>query len=155
REGGDERQPGKRNSVGGRKRTLHTIIPAFMRKGDVTVGFGIMGGWNQSQAHAQFVANVVDFNMNVQMALESARFTKLTFEGCDVQMESRVPEAVRQELQRRGHVPATVGAFSGTMGNGEAVMHDAKRGVNFAGSDPRTDGAAIPEQPRVTALGGR
>jgi len=38
------------------------------------------------------------------------------------------------------------------MGNGEAVMHDAKRGVNFAGSDPRTDGAAIPEQPKVTPL---
>jgi len=37
------------------------------------------------------------------------------------------------------------------MGNGEAVMRDAKRGVNFAGSDPRTDGAAIPEQPPVTA----
>ncbi len=57
-----------------------------------------MGGWNQSQAHAQFVANVVDFGMNVQMALEAARFTKGTFDGCDVQMESRVPEAVRQEL---------------------------------------------------------
>ena len=60
------------------------------------IGFGIMGGWNQAQAHAQFVANVVDFNMNVQMALEAARFTKGTFDGCDVQMETRVAEAVRQ-----------------------------------------------------------
>ena len=41
------------------------------------------------------------------------------------------------------------------MGNGEAVMRDAKRGVNFAGSDPRTDGAAIPEQPVTPALGGQ
>ena len=65
-------------------------LPAFMRKGDTTIGFGIMGGWNQSQAHAQFIANVVDFNMNVQLALESARFTKGTFDGCDVQIESRV-----------------------------------------------------------------
>jgi gamma-glutamyltranspeptidase/glutathione hydrolase len=143
---------GKPNSLAGRKRPLHTIIPALMRKDDVTIGFGIMGGWNQSQAHAQFVANVVDFNMNVQMALESARFTKLTFEGCDVQIESRVAEAVRQELQRRGHVLTTVGAFAGTMGNGEAVMRDAKRGVNFGGSDPRTDGAAIPEQPQTPSL---
>jgi gamma-glutamyltranspeptidase/glutathione hydrolase len=38
------------------------------------------------------------------------------------------------------------------MGNGEAVMRDSKRGVNFAGSDPRTDGAAIPQQPPATAL---
>jgi len=90
--------------------------------------------------------------MNVQMALESARFTKTTFDGCDVQMESRVPDAIRQELMRRGHIITPVGTFSGSMGNGEAVMRDAKRGVNFAGSDPRTDGAAIPEQPVVTPL---
>ena len=141
--------PGKPNSLAGHKRPLHTIIPAFMRKGDLTVGFGIMGGWNQSQAHAQFVANVVDFGMNVQLALESARFTKGTFDGCDVQMESRVPEAIRSELARRGHVITAVGPFSTAMGNGEAVMRDAKRGVNFGASDPRTDGAAIPEQPVI------
>uniref|UniRef100_Q01ZL9 Glutathione hydrolase proenzyme n=1 Tax=Solibacter usitatus (strain Ellin6076) TaxID=234267 RepID=Q01ZL9_SOLUE len=149
---GFDMEPGKPNSLAGRKRPLHTIIPAFMRKGDVTVGFGIMGGWNQSQAHAQFVANVVDFGMNVQMALESARFTKGTFDGCDLQMESRVPEAVRQELARRGHVITPVGAFATAMGNGEAVMRDAKRGVNFGASDPRTDGAAIPQQPNVGTI---
>ena len=27
---------------------------------DTRIAFGIMGGWNQSQAHAQFVSNVVD-----------------------------------------------------------------------------------------------
>src|SRR4051794_15283761 len=151
---GFELEPGKPNSLAGRKRPLHTIIPAFMRKGDISIGFGIMGGWNQSQAHAQFVANVVDFGMNVQMALESARFTKGTFDGCDVQMESRIPESVREELRRRGHVLTPMGAFSGAMGNGEAVMRDARRGVNFGASDPRTDGAAIPEQPKVTALPG-
>jgi gamma-glutamyltranspeptidase/glutathione hydrolase len=67
-------------------------------------------------------------------------------------MESRVPEAVRQELARRGHEIETVGAFSGVMGNGEAVMRDAARGVNFGASDPRTDGAAIPEQPGLAAV---
>ena len=151
---GFDLEPGKPNSLAGRKRPLHTIIPAFMRKDELAVGFGIMGGWNQSQAHAQFVANVVDFGMNVQAAMESARFTKLTFEGCDVQIENRVAEAVRNELQRRGHVPTVVGAFAGAMGNGEAVMRDAKRGVNFGASDPRTDGAAIPEQPHAPALPG-
>jgi gamma-glutamyltranspeptidase/glutathione hydrolase len=149
---GFDLEPGKPNSLSGRKRPLHTIIPAFMRKEEMTVGFGIMGGWNQSQAHAQFVANVVDFGMNVQLALESARFTKGTFDGCDVQMESRVPEAVRAELARRGHVITPLGGFAGAMGNGEAVMRDAKRGVNFGASDPRTDGAAIPEQPVLPGL---
>jgi gamma-glutamyltranspeptidase / glutathione hydrolase len=35
----------------------------------------------------------------------------------------------------------------GVVGQGEAVMRDAKRNVNFAGSDPRCDGAAIPQSP--------
>ena len=48
------------------------------------IAFGIMGGWNQSQAHAQFVSNIVDHGMNIQAALEAPRFTKLTFEGLDV-----------------------------------------------------------------------
>jgi gamma-glutamyltranspeptidase/glutathione hydrolase len=79
--------PGHPNSLAGHKRPLHTIIPAFMEKGDIHIGFGIMGGWNQAQAHAQFVANIVDYGMNVQAALEQPRFTKETFDGCDVQME--------------------------------------------------------------------
>src|SRR6202023_3906025 len=43
--------PASPNALGGRKRPLHTIIPAFAQKGDTRLAFGIMGGWNQSQAH--------------------------------------------------------------------------------------------------------
>jgi gamma-glutamyltranspeptidase/glutathione hydrolase len=142
-----ELTPGKPNSLAGHKRPLHTIIPAFMEKGDIRIGFGIMGGWNQAQAHAQFVSDVVDFGMNVQAALEAPRFTKATFEGCDVAVESRIPAAVRDELTRRGHVLKLLEPFSYTVGQGEAVVRDAKRNVNFAGSDPRCDGEAIPQSP--------
>jgi gamma-glutamyltranspeptidase/glutathione hydrolase len=133
----------------GNKRPLHTIIPALMQKDELTIGFGIMGGWNQSQAHAQFVANVVDFGMTLQRALEVPRFTKTTFEGCDVQMEDGIADAVRLELQKRGHVITPLHGYSSAMGNGEAVMHDAKRKVNFAGADPRTDSGAMPQNPPI------
>ena len=138
------------NALVPRKRPLHTIIPAFMQKGDTRIGFGIMGGWNQAQAHAQFVANVVDFQMNIQAALEAARFTKLTFEGVDVEMESRIPEATRAELARLGHKISLLPAYSGEVGGGQVVMRDG-RGVNFAASDPRKDGEAIPQAPPVFA----
>jgi gamma-glutamyltranspeptidase/glutathione hydrolase len=141
--------PGKPNSLQGRKRPLHTIIPAFMEKDELKIGFGIMGGWNQSQAHAQFVANVVDFGMNVQQALEAPRFTKLTFEGCDVQLEARIPDSLRADLARRGHVITVGNNYTNTMGFGSAVVRDTLRTVNFSGTDPRVDGAAIPEQPVV------
>jgi gamma-glutamyltranspeptidase/glutathione hydrolase len=40
-----------------------------------------------------------------------------------------------------------LGAFSGSMGGGQAVLHDAKAGVNYGASSPRKDGAAVPEAP--------
>ena len=134
------------NVLAPRKRPLHTIIPAFMRCGGISVAFGIMGGWNQSQAHAQFVSNVVDHDMNIQAALEAPRFTKLTFEGRDVSVERRVPEAVRRGLAAKGHEVSTEGDFCSLMGGGQAVMRT--KGVNYGASDPRKDGAAVPEPVR-------
>jgi gamma-glutamyltranspeptidase / glutathione hydrolase len=133
------------NALAPRKRPLHTIIPAFMQKDNVRIGFGIMGGFNQSQAHAQFVSNIVDHGMNVQMALETPRFTKLTFGGCDVSIENRVPPEVRSALQARGHQLKVLGDFSDTVGGGQAVVHDAASKINYGASDPRKDGAAVPE----------
>jgi gamma-glutamyltranspeptidase / glutathione hydrolase len=133
------------NALAPRKRPLHTIIPGFMSKDDVRIAFGIMGGWNQAQAHAQFVSNVVDHGMNIQAALEAARVTKLTFGGCDVIVESRVPAQSRAGLERKGHELELQGAFSGLVGGGQSVMRDFEAGVNYGASDPRKDGAAIPE----------
>ena len=64
-------------------------------------------------------------------------------------LESRVPEQVQKELARRGHVVSLLPPFASLVGQGEAVMRDARRQVNFAGSDPRCDGAAIPQSPPV------
>jgi gamma-glutamyltranspeptidase/glutathione hydrolase len=139
--------PGLPNSLAGHKRPLHTIIPAFMEKGDIHIGFGIMGGWNQAQAHAQFVANIVDYGMNVQAALEQPRFTKDTFEGCDVLMEETIPADIRAGLTQRGHEIKLLEPLSFSVGQGAAVARDSSRQVNFAAGDPRSDGAAIPQEP--------
>ena len=139
--------PTSPNALAGRKRPLHTIIPAFAQKGDVRVAFGIMGGWNQSQAHAQFVANMVDFKMNIQAALEAPRFSKHTFGGCDVMMENRVAQNVRNELTGKGHKIEVKGAYSSGMGGGQAVLRDFAVGVNYGASDPRKDGQAVAELP--------
>jgi gamma-glutamyltranspeptidase/glutathione hydrolase len=139
--------PASPNALAGRKRPLHTIIPAFAQKGDVRVAFGIMGGWNQSQAHAQFVANLVDFKMNIQAALEAPRFTKRTFGGCDVMVENRFAQNVRNELTGKGHKIDAKGAYSAPMGGGQAVMRDFAAGVNYGASDPRKDGEAVAELP--------
>lgn len=136
------------NTLQPHKRPLHTIIPAFMEKGEVKIGFGIMGGWNQGQAHAQFVSNIADYGMTIQQALEAGRFTKGSFEGCDVQIEELVPDKTRTELKGRGHDLRVVAPRSGAFGYGQAVMN-GPGGVHFGASEPRHDGAAVPQAPPV------
>jgi gamma-glutamyltranspeptidase/glutathione hydrolase len=139
--------PASPNALAGRKRPLHTIIPAFAQKGDVRVAFGIMGGWNQSQAHAQFMANLADFKMNIQAALEAPRFSKQSFGRCDVMMENRFAQNVRNELTAKGHKIELKGTFTSAVGGGQAVLRDFAAGVNYGASDPRKDGQAAAELP--------
>jgi gamma-glutamyltranspeptidase/glutathione hydrolase len=143
-------EQGHPNVLAPRKRPLHTIIPGFMQKGRVRIGFGIMGGFNQAQAHAQFVANVADYGLDIQQALEAGRFTKGTFTGRDVCVETLVAESVRSQLAAMGHEVTSVPPRTATFGYGQAVMSD-ESGVHFGASEPRHDGAAIPEAPRVFA----
>ena len=133
------------NTLAPHKRPLHTLIPGFMQKDSVRIGFGIMGGWNQAQAHAQFVSNIADYGMNIQQALEAGRFTKPGFSGCNFDIESRIPEAVRDSLSAMGYDLTLYGPRTGHFGWGQAVM-GTDGGIHYGASDPRHDGAAIPEQ---------
>ncbi|MGE5084140.1 MAG: gamma-glutamyltransferase [Acidobacteriota bacterium] len=141
--------PAQPDALAPRKRPFHTIIPAFMEHGDDHIGFGIMGGANQPLAHAQFVSDVVDYGMNLQAAMETARFTlRSNFDlGCQILIEDRVPADTRQQLTNLGHQLEVRGDFSMYMGRGQAIDHNTKSGLNFAASDARTDGSAEPEPP--------
>jgi gamma-glutamyltranspeptidase / glutathione hydrolase len=141
--------PASPNVLAPRKRPFHTIIPAFMEHGDQHIGFGIMGGANQPLAHAQFVSNVVDYGMNIQAALDTARFTVHPDRGCNIVIESRVKPEVREKLTSMGHKFRVAGDFTTAMGRGQAILHDSQTKVNYGGSDPRTDGSAEPEPPPI------
>src|SRR5260370_4508863 len=139
--------PTSPNAVAGRKRPLHTIIPAFAQKGDVRVAFGIMGGWNQSQAHAQFIANLADFKVNIQAALEAPRVSKHTFSGFDVMMENRFRQNVRNEMTSKAHKTEVKGTVSSGTAGVQAVMRECAAGVTYARAAPRKDGQSVAELP--------
>jgi gamma-glutamyltranspeptidase/glutathione hydrolase len=137
---------GSPNVLAGGKRPSHTIIPGFMEKGDLHIGFGIMGGSNQAMAHAQFVSNVVDYDLNIQQAVEAARFRKNGAPGCDVRIEGRVPTGVIQGLKDLGHQVQTVSPYdSAITGRGQAILFNSASKTKFGASDPRADGSAVPE----------
>ena len=85
--------------------------------------------------------------MNIQAAVEAPRFTKHTFSGCDVMMENRIPQKVRDELTAKGHKIEVRGMFTEAVGGGQVVMRDFAAGVNYGASDPRKDGQAVAELP--------
>jgi gamma-glutamyltranspeptidase/glutathione hydrolase len=146
RGGGFTLKADKPNTLRPRTRPLHTIIPAFMQNDNRRVAFGIMGGFNQAQAHAQFVSNIVDFNMNIQAALEAARFTKRDFQGCGVWVENGIAPDVIAGLKSQGHEVTVWPRYFQSMGRGNAVEVNESSPVHYGATDPRADGEAVPEQ---------
>lgn len=122
------------------KRPYHTIIPGFaMKDGKPWLAFGVMGGDQQSQAHAQVLVNMIDLGMNVQAAGDAARFHHAQSANT-LALESSVKSEVRAELERMGH--DLVNEF-GSFGGYQSIMPDKASGAWLAGSDPRKDGAAV------------
>jgi len=129
---------GHPNQIGPHKRPLHTLVPAMLvRDGKPWVAFGVMGGDNQAQAHAQIVANFVDFGMHVQEAGDAARMRHM---GDELALESAIGADVRQALEAKGHV---IRDGRGQVGGYQAISIDPKTGVLLGGSDLRKDGLAI------------
>ncbi|MFQ5816609.1 MAG: gamma-glutamyltransferase [Terriglobia bacterium] len=136
-------EPGHPNTVAPGKRPFHTIIPAFVTRPapgggeEPWLSFGVMGGSMQPQGHVQVLLNILLFGMDVQEAIDAARFRHLS--GRRVALEVPISDAVREALRVLGHQIVDERAVS--FGGAQAVMR-LKRGW-AAGSDPRKDGAAV------------
>jgi gamma-glutamyltranspeptidase/glutathione hydrolase len=121
-----------------KKLPFHTLTPGALYQDNGFVGvFGIMGGAHQAQAHAQFVSNIVDYNMGPQAALDHPRFDH-NHERNFVALENGVPPYVQGELGRLGHklIHETASEF----GCGQAILRIEDSWI--AGSDFRKDGQA-------------
>ena len=122
------------------KRPFHTIIPGFLTRDGEAVGpFGVMGGHMQPQGHLQMVVNMVDYGMNPQASLDAPRW--MWTKGLAVALEHSVPAHVIRGLVQRGHA-VTVPPDSVGFGRGQ-IIRRLPSGAYAAGSEPRTDGAAV------------
>ena len=143
--------PESPNALAPGKRPFHTIIPAFLTRGGVPLmAFGVMGGDQQPQAHAQVLVNLIDLGMNLQEAGDAPRFhhtgsseptgTVMT-DGGILHLEAGLPDSVLAELARRGHriESEAVGAYGGY----EAIWRDPKTGVYSGATERRKDGCAL------------
>ncbi|MGC1309554.1 MAG: gamma-glutamyltransferase [Phormidesmis sp.] len=129
-------EQGHRNAIAPYKRPLHTIIPGMLMKADRAVmPFGVMGGDYQPTGHAHFLTNLLDYRMDVQMALD---FPRVFHDGKTCQVERGIPAQVKDSLTAIGHtvVPAVL-----PHGGGQAIW--IGEGGLVGGSDPRKDGCAL------------
>ena len=133
-------EEGHPNQVGGGKRPFHTIIPAMVtRGGRAAMAYGVMGGPMQPQGHVQVLSRLVDFGQNPQAALDAPRWQVQS--GRSLLIESGFPDAVYEELARRGHEIEIVPDKTVRFGRGQAVfvLEDCLLGA----SDQRGDGQAV------------
>ncbi len=141
--------PAHFNALLPNKRPFHTIIPAFITKdGEPYLSFGLMGGAVQPQGHAQIVANIIDFDMNVQEAGDAPRMrhvgssqptgSEMT-RGGTLLLESGFDYSTVRRLKELGHrIDYSVGAFGGY----QAIMFDRTNKVYYGASESRKDGQA-------------
>jgi gamma-glutamyltranspeptidase/glutathione hydrolase len=133
------------------KRPFHTIIPAMVTKGGMPYFvFGVMGGDMQPQGHVQVLVNHLDFGMDVQAAGEAPRMQHVGSadptggrgdpDGGTVTLERGVPEAVANELNRRGH---RVTWTTRNSGGYQGILIDPKTNMLHGGSEARKDGCAV------------
>ncbi len=125
------------------KRPFHTIIPAMVLKnGQLFMSFGVMGGAIQPQGHVQVLVNLIDRGMNLQEAIDAARYRFLS--GKNVLMEDELGTSVIERLISMGHVRARpAGVLRSSMGGGQAIMIDPATRTLMGASDPRKDGMAL------------
>jgi gamma-glutamyltranspeptidase / glutathione hydrolase len=133
-------EPGHPNALAPGKRPLHTIIPALVTEGDdLWAALGNMGGLMQPQGHAQVLANLRDFGMTPQQAVDHPRH----FHDAGVLLvEGRLPEREVARLREWGH-HVVVGPDYAIPTGGAQVIRVLPDGVRAAGSDPRKDGCAL------------
>jgi gamma-glutamyltranspeptidase / glutathione hydrolase len=138
------------NALEPHKRPFHTIIPAFVTKdGKPWLCFGVMGGDLQPQGQVQVLVNLIDFGLDVQAAGDAARTSHAGSQspgghgmdpsGGTVTLESGVPEAVLDELAKRGHHVKRGGSGGGY----EGIRIDQEHGTIHGGTEARKDGAAV------------
>ena len=124
------------------KRPMHTIIPAMLFKaGRFLMSFGVMGADMQPQGHVQFLINLVDFNMNLQEAIDFPRARHL--EGNEIYLEEGISEETQSALARRGHQMMSVIPAINQVGGGQAIYFDREQDLLLGASDRRKDGCAI------------
>jgi gamma-glutamyltranspeptidase / glutathione hydrolase len=131
----DPRSP---NIIAPGKRPFNTLLPGFvMKDGRPLTAFGLMGGSQQAQGHAQVLIDLIDLGANLQAASDAARFTHAQATNT-LQLESTLYDLLGAKLKAMGH--KVVRANGEDMGGYQAISFTPGAGPDAAPANT----AAVP-----------
>ena len=123
------------------KKTMHTLNTYIItdQNGNLRYVGNTPGGDYQPQWNMQNIVNVIDYKMDVQSALEHAKWTE---HNNMIRIESQCGKDTIEQLKKMGHMveihePYTL--------SGASQLIEVRGKLKLGGCDPRCDGAAMPE----------
>ena len=132
---------GERNKVEGGKRPLSSMTPTIVLKKDGTLWFalGARGGPRIISAVMQSVINVIDFEMDIQQAIDAPRIHHQWLPDEIMYEQFGMSADTMNVLSSYGH---KFGSRPGNIASATGIMID-KDGVRLGAIDSRSDGSAV------------
>jgi gamma-glutamyltranspeptidase/glutathione hydrolase len=134
---------GERNAVAPRKRPLSAMTPTFVLRKDGSLWFtvGSPGGPTIINTVLDVITNVIDYNMNIQQAIDAPRIHHQWLPDELVYEPYGLSGDTQRALTSRGHKLVKKPRY---LGDCEGIMIEEKTGVRLGATDPRrSDGLAV------------
>lgn len=133
---------GHPNELAPGKFPAHTLAPALiLRQNKPVAAIGTPGGLGQTQFLTQTLCGFLDFDMNIQEAIEAPRWQ--SEKAGQVELESRFSDDVGRHLLRHGYDAKVRGGWEFAFGGVEAVALHSDEKVFMGAADPRREGYAV------------
>jgi len=133
---------GERNAVAPKKRPLSAMTPTIVLRKDGSFWFtvGSPGGPTIINTVLCVITNVIDYDMNIQQAIDAPRIHHQWLPDELVGEPSGFSSDTQRALTSRGHTLAKLRY----LGDAEGIMIEDKTGVRLGATDPRrSDGLAV------------
>ncbi|HYW74027.1 MAG TPA: gamma-glutamyltransferase [Pyrinomonadaceae bacterium] len=134
---------GERNSVAPHKRPLSAMTPTFVLRKDGSLWFtvGSPGGPTIINTVLDVITNVVDYNMNIQQAIDAPRIHHQWLPDELIYEPYGLSGDTQKALAARGHKLTDKPRY---LGDCEGIMIEEKTGIRLGATDPRrSDGMAV------------
>lgn len=134
---------GERNAVAPRKRPLSAMTPTLVLRKDGTLWFtvGSPGGPTIINTVFEVISNVIDYNMNIQQAIDAPRIHHQWLPDELVYEPFGLSGDTQRMLTSRGHKLVDKNEYQGDC---QGIMIEEKTGMRLGATDPRrSDGLAV------------